>query len=239
LILVYACCRSSIRKYLKDIIKQDCLLFDRTSTSLEEYFNTKITGNEDINTSRGLKDSKCVQRRFTNEPFKFKENLKGLENVEETEGEHNLEKVIEIKVANNNYVGKVDNVEQGVSQTFEKNKDKDKDKDDSRIDFYNLLKATIDENADSGITIRDYESLNLQEQLKYDKRIFSRYLKDNLVRHNQVISIICKVSIVDPTYIRITKLIFAFSLIFGTNALLFTDSHIEQIGENGSKVIVL
>jgi hypothetical protein len=79
----------------------------------------------------------------------------------------------------------------------------------------------------NNIIMRDYEDLTLEERLVYDNRTLVKYLWDNIARRHQLISIMVKNSVIDPIYIRTTKLIFSFALIFGFNAILFTDSYIE------------
>jgi hypothetical protein len=87
------------------------------------------------------------------------------------------------------------------------------------------------------ITMKDYESLTLSERFIYDNRSFPKYFLDNLRRTNIVISIFLKHSHIDPVYIRIAKLVFSLSLIFGTNAIFFTDSYIEKRAVSSNRVI--
>jgi hypothetical protein len=222
--------RGNMKFYLNRITIQDCLLLDRDKETLGDYFNkrkakggsTAVNKSEEFNTSRNLKGGSLhnskefeTQRRLTSDPLKLKENIEGLGNVEAS-GD-NIEKILthEIKIYNNYVIDKKENVD----TTLPNNIDKE------------LGTNTVNE-----ITMRDYDSLSLEELLTYDNRSYGKYLWDNLVRRNQLLSIFFKVSKIDPVYIRVTKLIFALSLIFGTNAFLFTDSYIEQISHSDDKV---
>jgi hypothetical protein len=77
------------------------------------------------------------------------------------------------------------------------------------------------------ITIPDLDYLHHNERLKYDKRDFKKYLKDDLIKTHSLFSMLCKYSITDPIGIRTSKIIFMFSFIFGYNALLYNDDYID------------
>jgi hypothetical protein len=77
------------------------------------------------------------------------------------------------------------------------------------------------------ITMMDYETLTHDERFKFDNRTFTKYLWDSMTRRNMILSIFYKYSVIDPSYIRVGKLVFAINLIFGFNAILFDDQYID------------
>jgi hypothetical protein len=87
------------------------------------------------------------------------------------------------------------------------------------------------------ITLKDYEILTLEEAFLYNNRTFIKYLLDGLVSKHQFVSLFTKFSLLDSIYCRIGCLILDISLIFGINAMLYTDYYIEQHAISESKVI--
>jgi hypothetical protein len=78
------------------------------------------------------------------------------------------------------------------------------------------------------ITIKDYEYLQtIKDCMKFNKRTFKSYLWDGLVYKHRLLSVIFKHSLIDPFYLRISKLIFDISLTFGLNAMTYSDYYIE------------
>jgi hypothetical protein len=204
---------------LEEIIKQDCLIFDRKKVTPDEYFlkanktNAKIeplkVPEEDLNTSRNFKAENDEANINNPDVLKLKENINNSENI-------TIENKTEIITANNeairnNYMEL--NPGQEV-QTVTKN----------------------NTNTIHQVTMRDYESLILNERLTYDNRALFTYLKDIIVRYNLVISLFYKDSIVDPSYIRVAKLFFQVNLIFTTNSILFTENYIELRASNDNRV---
>jgi hypothetical protein len=220
LIVVFVYLRKNSLNIDKVII-QDCLNIDRkTMANLNEYFGIrrssmasnargmKLKDQGDLNTSRNLRTE---IERDGDQQLKLKENMGDFDNIvaDKTILGDNMGDEINI---HNNFVDKrrasvetdaVNNSEiAGTQSSFHKN---------------GLV-----------ITMRDYEYLTIEEMFTFDGRSFLKYLVENLVRRNLIISIIFKHSIIDPVYIRIAKAIFCFSLIFGTNAL-FISNNIDSV----------
>jgi hypothetical protein len=219
---------------LNNLIIQDCLMFDRTKTTLNDHFIKRMdlvptenvicspTKNvlcpEEMNTSRYLQEGENPVKEKPNNLALKDNNFNDVENVENktVENTEKNEKDIEI---HNNFVRANASIEI----------------DPKNQQVANQTNITTTLNL---ITMRDYESLTLEERLVYDTRSFSVYFKQNLVRTNLIFSIIFKESIIDPIHIRLAKLIFSVSLIFGTNAFLFSDYYVEQRMAGGNKVYI-
>jgi hypothetical protein len=133
---------------LEEIIKQDCLIFDRKKISPDEYFlkadkiNAKIeplkVPEEDLNTSRNFKAENDEANLNNPDVLKLKENINNSENI-------TIENKTDLITANNeairnNYIEL--NPSQEV-QTVTKN----------------------NTNTIHQVTMRDYESLTLNERL--------------------------------------------------------------------------
>jgi hypothetical protein len=201
---------------LEKIIKQDCLFVENKSTQFlnSHFFNRRLSTApnalntqepEDLNTSRNLNIPK---RRSIgdNKELKLKENIMDeFENVEPVlDGNKNNGEEVQIY---NNFVAQRTNIDMTHNENSFNNTITNNDRDAVVCPIH-------------VITMRDYHCLTLELMLIYDKRNFRQYLVDNLVRDNLILSLIFKHSIIDPVYLRIAKLIFSFSLLFGTNAFL-------------------
>jgi hypothetical protein len=86
------------------------------------------------------------------------------------------------------------------------------------------------------ITIHDYESLSSAEKLRYDKRPFGTYIKDEIFRRHILVSLIMKTSILDPPIVRVVKLVYYFNIVLSFNALFYTDDYIEWHAISTNKV---
>jgi hypothetical protein len=229
---MFYCLRKDKGINLDKIIRQDCLMFDRTKITPNDYFlnNRRIsvisnqvspTQNNDLNTSRHLQDEKAVATI----PNDF------------AAGDGNL------KLKDNKNLNEIDNIELNKTAEYEKPNEKNIHIHNNFVDQKNAS-VELPKNFDviplsltpTAVTMRDYESLSLVERVAYDNRSFSTYLWNNISRTNLLVSIFYKHSIIDPIHIRIAKLIFQISLIFGTNAILFTDYYIEQRANENDKV---
>jgi hypothetical protein len=78
------------------------------------------------------------------------------------------------------------------------------------------------------ISIPDYEQLKPTEQLDYDRRSTITYFKDVLILNHPVLSLIFYRSLKFPKFIELSKLIFSISMLFGVNAMCYTDDVIDQ-----------
>jgi hypothetical protein len=199
---------------LETIIKQDCLFVENKSTHLLNYhFLTRRMSTapnaqlmtrepEDLNTSRNLNPDFPKRKSLDDKELKLKENrIEGFENAEANMANDDVNQGIgeEVQIYNN-FVARRDDVD----VTHNEN---------------TILAGGI-----KIITMRDYECLTPEEMFIYDKRNLLQYLGDNLIRRNLILSVIFKHSIIDPVYIRIAKIIFSFSMLFGTNAFLLSNS---------------
>jgi hypothetical protein len=86
-------------------------------------------------------------------------------------------------------------------------------------------------------TVKDYEDLSINEQLLFDKRPFSIYVKDIIFEEHRVINIVLKKSILVPLYIKINELVFEFSMSLAINALLFSADYIDKRATANDKVL--
>jgi hypothetical protein len=244
--------RRNKKPILDKIIKQDCLTFDRKVHNLGEYFLGKATQAEvktdkpnqdiiadpgaDVNTTRQLKDEIDTPKQnfagvkiepftpLTSDRLVLRENVMAVHPLDNLEG--NTSQINNSKVYNN----------------FCEVTNKENNQNEVNNDIV-ITKQTTDAelvaNVCVKITMKDFEALTLQERFIYDSRSFVRYLLDNLVRNNLLISIFFKHSLAEPIYIRVAKLTLSFTLLFGTNAILFVDSYIEQRAFNPNEVFSL
>jgi hypothetical protein len=208
----------------EETIKQDCLIFDRKKISPDEYFlkANKTTAQiepvsapeEDLNTSRNFKAENDQANVNNLDVLKLKENINNSKNI-------TIENKTDLIAAHNNNNEAIRNnyMELNSNQEVQTPTETNKTKNDIHQ-----------------VTMRDYESLALNERLTYDNRALFTYLKDIIVIYNLVISLFYKGSIVDPSYIRVAKLFFLVNLIFTTNSILFTEAYIELRANNDNRV---
>jgi hypothetical protein len=86
-------------------------------------------------------------------------------------------------------------------------------------------------------TVKDYEELQLYEQVLYDKRKFSEYTKEAIVKEHRIVSLF-KRSALTPFFIKMNKLVFEFSMGLAINALLYTADYIDTRATDNDKVIL-
>jgi hypothetical protein len=214
---------------MDSLIKQDCLMFDRSQTNLNDYFlknNQTQQTQHDVNTN--------VRRQSEAELNKDK----AVDDVPVDTDDNNKNK---LKLQENNLTAIVDTDDKNRTAGFEDQRTNDINIHNNFVDqqvntsrelkptgtnYFTNLNTTIREPTNT-ITMRDYEELTLEERLVYDNRSFGKFMWDSMVRSNQLISLFVKNSVIDPILIRIVKLILGFSLMFGFNAILFTESYIE------------
>jgi hypothetical protein len=208
---------------IEEIIKQDCLVFDRKKVTSDQYFlkanqtTTQIepvkVPEEDLNTSRNFKAENDEANVNNADVLKLKENINNSENI-------TIENKTDLIITHNN-----NNNEATRNNYLELNPSQE---------VQTITKNNT--NTIHQVTMRDYESLTLNERLTYDNRALFTYLKDIIVRYNLVISLFYKDSIADPSYIRVAKLFFLANLIFTTNSILFTEDYIELRANNDYRV---
>jgi hypothetical protein len=246
--------RRNKKPSLDKLINQDCQLFDRQENNLDEYFLGKTIKDEakkgkandnfnteptaEVNTTRQLKDEIDSPKKDlsaanidkmtppTPDKLALKDNAIKIHPTDNLI-EGNTSHINNSKIYNN--FCEVKNKENG----------------GEIINDIVISKQVTDRelvtNSSVGnkiITMKDYEALTLQERFIYDSRSCYRYFLDHLVRNNLLVPIFFKHSLSDPIYIRVAKLTLSLSLLFGTNAILFVDSYIEQQAFNPNKVIV-
>src|SRR5690606_28479715 len=89
------------------------------------------------------------------------------------------------------------------------------------------------------ITLKDYDSLELGEIIDYDHRSSLKYIKDDIIINHSLVSVLFKTSILDPVYIRSTRLVFQISMNFAFNAILFTDNYIDaRVNNKAGNVLI-
>jgi hypothetical protein len=112
----------------------------------------------------------------------------------------------------------------------------------------NNMNKSIDENPEkmnpelpseilNKITLPDYNALDPSEIMVNDKRKMGRFFKDELTTYHKVFSIISKVSVLDPVFIRTTKLLFGLTMSFCLNAMLYSDIYITDRTTNQVKPV--
>jgi hypothetical protein len=216
-------------------------MFERGKTTLDDYFvnrtvadvvnkdniNLRRESTGDFNTSRHLQDEKDIQA-LPNEDIKNQLKLR----------ENNLNDITNMDIDKTAEKGKNNVNDVQIHNNFvKKNASIDMAHQNFGIINSDVNNIMAPQNI-TKITMRDYEALTIAERLQYDNRSLSEYIQNNLVRTNLLISIFAKHSIIDPIHIRVTKLIFLLSLIFGINAFLFTDRYIDKRAESYNKVIL-
>jgi hypothetical protein len=91
-------------------------------------------------------------------------------------------------------------------------------------------RKTIEQRIKNSIlTLHDYDRLSSEEVLKHDRRDFKKYFQDELLRNHSIYSIIMKYSIEDPIFIRVFKLFILLLMIYGFNAVTYTDDYIDLL----------
>jgi hypothetical protein len=218
-------------------------------------YKKKTANEEEMNTTRQLKESQPTDRDFkddrrgTVEPLTLKENI---EHLTIEEGNKTIENVDHVDSpgsvgspdSESNDTGSKEDQSDSVQNDIKihnnfvaiKNPDDNTKQEDVHNNSLKIDPEIVKPDYTHRITMVDYETLNMSEMFVYDKRSFKKYLWDNCIRHNLLISIIFKHSLIDPIYIRIAKLVFCLSLMFGTNAMLFSDYYIELRANSDYKV---
>jgi hypothetical protein len=266
-IVIYLLCYRR-EKYIKQIIKHDCLIYDK-SISLEEYF-FKQTGQvgimleqKDVNETQNIQVD--VNKKHTSEQVTNENQLaNSIELVQLPENEFNCNnkdfanKPHTLSIKDNIYNSQeiCDNLENLKSDPISKdtliqaNNNFFDGQEINIIPIIEYLGTNLISEIESDtlarvkvinpllkqITIKDYEFLSVEDSMKYNKRTFFKYLWDGLVHRHRLISIFSKHSIVDPFYLRLSRFMFDISLIFGLNAMTYSDSYIELRALSTDKV---
>jgi len=79
-----------------------------------------------------------------------------------------------------------------------------------------------------GYTIKDLNSINEEDKLKFDKRTFCEYFKDALLGYHQILSLCTTKSLMEPISLRISHLYFSIALNMYFNAVFYSDDYIEK-----------
>jgi hypothetical protein len=90
--------------------------------------------------------------------------------------------------------------------------------------------------SDAIYSILDYSNLKPKDSLKYDNRNIVTFIKDKLIADHTIINLIFNCSLREPKFIRIINLIFTLSMQLAINAMLYTDSYIEDLINNTNQV---
>jgi hypothetical protein len=80
-------------------------------------------------------------------------------------------------------------------------------------------------------TLRDLEELPIEDQIKYDKRSFSRYYKDIFIENQCFFNAFYYKSLRKPQFLRVQMLVVSQSLNFALNALFYSDDVIQAISK--------
>jgi hypothetical protein len=245
---------SQLNKY----IKNDCKIFDKGTMNMSEYFlNNKIVlieapdssqpnGDEIVpvgvvinKQQQPIEESKSFQTDMSNNNYSkliLADNI--IESNKDTELnklETNNDIVSDLKnkftvIKPENYLTKVVEVKsfehaKAMSINIQANEKEDKSEN---IEINNLI---IEEP-----TVKDYDELTRHEQLMYDRRSFSTYLKEGIINEHRIINILFKKTLFHPFYIKVNKLIFELSMGLALNALMYTANYIDQRATANDKV---
>jgi hypothetical protein len=223
--------RSDKKRFLDKLIKQDCLFFDSNTNANDHFTKNKLAGNsenpknkQETNTSRELKEvdnQKTLSGKLEGaSDGAEKGKLKLKENIIDNDDTLNANMTNEGALQNNENVNIHNNFVDQLTTSRELNNETQIKQNNDNTKKTDTIKDAI--------TMRDYESLPHKERFIYDNRSLTTYIFDDLVRNNLIVSIIFKHSIADPDFLKVGKLFFLINLIFGTNALFFNESYIEQ-----------
>jgi hypothetical protein len=200
---------------LKEIIRQDCLIYNKETITLDEYFH-KIPpkpidrrNDFDINSTRSLKDEALPPAKPNNEILQLNDNINNLESLDLHKFDNlNDPEFVNNKPKVNNYVDKT--IDEG---------------GDNNVVITNEHPEVI--KIYKGYSIKDYDTLNMKDLLKYENRSCFTIFWDNLILRHILFSIIFRHSLLEPVHIRASKLVFELFITLGFNAFLFTDNYIE------------
>lgn len=81
-------------------------------------------------------------------------------------------------------------------------------------------------------TEKDYEEMEFEELLKYDKRSYFVKISILLKNENSLASLIFQKSLIFPLHMKIFCFLFDFFIDLGTNAIFYTDEYITKRYEN-------
>jgi hypothetical protein len=233
---------------LEELIRTDCLYFDRLTSSVEDYFNPR---NKQLEEGFGTTDkNKAIEPdKMSNKSLDSKQQFKAEGNMNKTissnndgRGNNQINNLDQIDAKDNNPDKLVlrDNIVTPV------NDNKEVVMVNNFVDKEKAVDVTIseDKNEDptdevlNKITLPDYNCLKGNEVVVSDFRPSRRFLKDEILTYHLLIAMIFKISIVNPVFIRSTKLCLQLSLLFGFNAILYSDYYITQRALTNSTQVI-
>jgi hypothetical protein len=88
------------------------------------------------------------------------------------------------------------------------------------------------------ITYQDFSNIPSTQRFEYDMRDFKKYVGDELIQHHSVFKLFVKDSFVDPTWLSFIKLVYKINLVFGINAMVYSDYIIDRRAYYISSVIL-
>jgi hypothetical protein len=100
------------------------------------------------------------------------------------------------------------------------------------VNHVEVADIKISDESKNAITVTDYDKLSPEEAIKYDRRTFKKYFTDETIKHHTIIGLVIKDSIKDPIYIRLFKFFVLCHMIYGFNAITYTDDYIDLLAEN-------
>jgi hypothetical protein len=107
---------------------------------------------------------------------------------------------------------------------------------DEIINYTEKCEISLTHTKTFSITHNDYESLSIKESIRYDNRDFKTFLIDQIKQQQRIISLIYKVSLMDPFFLRINKLVFELSMSFAMSAIVFSDTYIDERAVSDDRV---
>jgi hypothetical protein len=183
--------------------------------------NYELNDNEIVNSERDIKDH---ERHNDDITFKQRDDLllqtdtqNTNDNADVCEKNNSILKKHNNIVINNNFVN-LNTTGGGNNNTHHLEKEKSIE--------YTVKKFLI--------TMKDYDKLRPEELIKYDRRSLCKYIYDELRRYHIIASIFLKYSIIDPIYIRLFKFFIICHMLYGFNAIMYTDDYIDSLARNNT-----
>jgi hypothetical protein len=216
LLIIYKfCCGGLIKNHLGDIIYSDCLLYDKDKLDMEEYYNTKPVlpyEGKEVQINR-IEDKSKIEYDVAKSTSRSKISLYPNDPIN----------IIENSPNNNNATIGIDNTMNSTKRISKSRNLENSNNIDIKLESTKTASDMYHEK-----TIKDYTTLTPTQIAKYDNRSFSTYLRDYLMRIHPFFYVFIRRSLMEPIAIRINLLITIINILFGVNALLFTDSIIED-----------
>jgi hypothetical protein len=207
-----------MQKNLNKYIYNDCLVYDRTTYYVEDYFNREpnrqINHHYPMDQFNNFNQSKVTDKEDSNEIKGDPLNIKRFDNAPEANDKQYIMKLRDNSVMSKSVVAKNNYLDNTLDKDKESNHQSEEDN------------KAVDLNLP--ITLKDYAFITEGERLKYDRRTFVEYIKDEIMTSHTLMSLFIKHSITDALLLRCIKLSFMLNMILSFNAFFYTDEVIDM-----------